>query len=238
MLSIDSIVDEVRGFHPNFDRPNVAPVVIRQFVLRAANWVIGQVSEEDPDIVATEGSVPARREGPGGFLDVLEDDDNPENRLSVPPFASLADNIRVGTEGRSRTKVSIVPLSGQYPGPFDSDPPPPFPSIARSRNFFHVTDLRRAGAAVHGWEDFAGPITYHYVPYYEPTKANFSEIAAPTGLRAAIVLRASEQLALRLVSKYPEMRDYYALMTRQVAPEINQVVAQLSHIDVGVEVIG
>ena len=227
MLNVDDLVNELRGVHPSFDRGRVAPIVARQFLVRATNFILGQISDEDEDIAAVEASVSARREDDEalpGYLDALEDAANVRNRVEIAPFSNITDNIMIlNDEGRYQ-EVFMVPLSQQYPGDYDESDTFVFPSLGRRGSFLHLTDLRVLGESNHGWEQLPGPLLFNYVPYFEPGEANYVTLEVPKALRGAIISRAGEQLALR-IGEY----RYHAQVKGEFGVEVVRVINQLAH---------
>ena len=227
MLNVDDLVNELRGVHPSFDRGRVAPIVARQFLVRATNFILGQISDEDVDIASAEALVLARRESDDelpGYFDALDDAANIRNRVQIAPFSNLADNMMIlNKEGRYQ-EVVVVPLSQQYPSDYEDVDTFVFPSVGRRGSFLLLTDLRVLGKSAHGWEQLPGPIVFNYVPYFEPGEANYETLEVPKALRGAIISRASEQLALRL----GEFR-YHAQVKGDFGVEVVRVINQLAH---------
>ena len=214
-VSAKGLVDEIRGLHSAFSRDKVTPAIARQFLVRCLNRVVGQVVEFNSDIVALEGEISEEKRNA-----VLNDAENPRNRISVPSFTTVVDSIRINrAAGGGEQKIYIVALHTQYPEPFVGQIT--FPATVLRDSHFELTDMRRVGKTAHGWGDYTGVIRYDYVPYVGPITESDAGVHIPSGLRSAIVLATGIEFAKRL-----DMADHAGSLMKEYEMELVRIRTQ------------
>ena len=191
-IAFDDLMEELRGFHPQFSPEAAPPVVVRRFLVRALNNAIGNAAAADPDTVSESADV--------DFEDVVADPRNPRNRIQVPAFRQILGSIRVArADGRGDRRVEIVSLATQYPTPYARHVT--FPALAtRGYSVFELTNPGRVeGHGGETWDDYREPLYYDFVPFHRTSDYRGAgvEVEVPDSLQDTVLYSAAVMLAKR-----------------------------------------
>ena len=228
-IRADDLVAEVRGLHPRFSREGAPPIVVRQILARQLNLLRNKFLELDPDFVAVPGTISKEL-----MDEALDSPTNLDNAVRVESFAQIIDNMRIQRNDVVFDKVWIVPLQTQYPGPYETElgrPELVFPAVALREGRMLLTDARRMGAPFHGWEEYVGGMSYHYVPSDDPVivgKTTNHMFTVPTTMRDAVILDTAYYVALRL-----DMFQFAAALKQQFIDAVFNLNNQLASVAAG-----
>ena len=226
------MIDEVMDFSPRFRSTDLPEATLLRYLSRRLNVLLSDVSIEAPDIVSVAGAVTKDQ-----IDEALDDADNDTNSIDVPPFNRILKNVRIrGTSQNPNVEfpVNVVSLAEQYPVSYEGNID--FPSISIRDSAFLITDIRKfVGGEEHGWEEYNGPLTYHYVPYYLPLKGLDESFDMPHGLRGALALATAAEVAKRqemwdmaanLIGRYPQEIQSFVNQTIQMRYNVGFGVVQ------------
>ncbi|MCY3623049.1 MAG: hypothetical protein OXH68_15240 [Gammaproteobacteria bacterium] len=196
-IAFDDLMEELRGFHPQFSPEAAPPVVVRRFLVRALNNAIGNAAAADPDTVSESAEV--------DFKAVVADPSNPRNRIEVSAFRQILGSIRVARadgHGDGDRRVEIVSLATQYPTPFARHVT--FPALAtRGYSVFELTNPRRVegydGETWDDWDNYQEPLYYDFVPFHRTSdyRGAGAEVEVPDSLQDTVLYSAAVMLAKR-----------------------------------------
>lgn len=260
-VSVLDLVDEVRDFHELFAEARLSTGVILRVLNRKLNYQVGKIVEINPDIVAEAKSVHVTTEG-GIVKDRMPTEDdgelswdpifgiedyapedrpdgypypNPQRQLPVDRFTNLLDSVRVAspTTARAETPVPQRSLATQYPGPYGDNIE--FPTLVPMDGCFQLTDLRKVGFGIHGWQAYSPSFYYHAVPYYDLAGMSAgpeATVGIAPGVRAPVILDTASELAKRadlerlaaaLEGQYDLASDQLTLNVANIASNVSQV---------------
>ena len=192
-MLVSEIIASARDYHPSFRETGGGEAMLIRQINRMARRVLATIASETPEVVAEVHSIPK--------LDILGalSLDQPERKFEIPQFITLIPNARIVVNDGDPTEavVKIVSLAHQYPDKYADPFVVEFPAFAVSHKAIYFTDQRRVGASAHGWDPYAGPLTFHYVPVPATVRLLTEDLDIAPGINDLVIIKLAEWLAQR-----------------------------------------